>query len=84
MPKIIIGVVLLVLGIFAFGLVSKGGFGLPPSKQLTECPDPLILQTPVDINKVTSILYPGQERGGDFKPPALSLAFSNKLFRHHT
>lgn len=33
-----------------------------------ECPKPLILQTPVDINKATSILYPGQKRGGDFKP----------------
>ncbi|NQV91238.1 hypothetical protein HQ489_02080 [Candidatus Woesearchaeota archaeon] len=32
------------------------------------CPDPLILETPVDLKPVTSILYPGQERGGDFKP----------------
>lgn len=32
------------------------------------CPDPLIIQTPVDLNKVTSILYPGQERGGTFRP----------------
>ena len=30
------------------------------------CPTPL-LQTPVDLSKVTSILYPGQERGGDYK-----------------
>jgi hypothetical protein len=33
----------------------------PPS-----CPIPL-LQTPVDLSKVTSILYPGQERGGNYK-----------------
>ena len=33
----------------------------PPS-----CPTPL-LQTPVDLSKVTSILYPGQERGGNYK-----------------
>ena len=32
------------------------------------CPNPLVLRTPIDINQVTSILYPGQERGGDFKP----------------
>ena len=32
------------------------------------CPDPLVLQSPVDLNLVTSILYPGQVRGGDFKP----------------
>jgi hypothetical protein len=37
--------------------------GTPP-----ECPDPLILQAPVDIGKATSILYPGQVRGGEYKP----------------
>lgn len=31
------------------------------------CPDPFIFQLPVDINKITSILYPGQLRGGEFK-----------------
>ena len=31
------------------------------------CPDPFIFDLPIDINKVTSILYPGQIRGGDFK-----------------
>jgi len=40
--------------------VSQGD---PPS-----CPEPLVLQLPVDINLATSILYPGQIRGGDFKP----------------
>ena len=30
------------------------------------CPTQL-LQTPVDLSKVTSILYPGQERGGNYK-----------------
>lgn len=38
------------------------------SSNLLACSEPLILQTPVDLNKVTSILYPGQERSGDFKP----------------
>ncbi|HCM52157.1 TPA: hypothetical protein DIS56_03450 [Candidatus Saccharibacteria bacterium] len=33
---------------------------------LPACPDPINL--PVDINKVTSILYPGQYRGGEYKP----------------
>ena len=32
----------------------------------SSCPTPL-LQTPVDLSKVTSILYPGQERGGNYK-----------------
>jgi len=38
-------------------------YGKPPS-----CPEPLVLQTPIDINLVTSILYPGQFRGGQYKP----------------
>jgi len=33
---------------------------------VSKCPTPL-LQTPVDLSKVTSILYPGQERGGNYK-----------------
>ncbi|MBI2414875.1 hypothetical protein HYV31_03540 [candidate division WWE3 bacterium] len=35
----------------------------PPS-----CPNPLILPAPVDLTLVSGILYPGQERGGDYKP----------------
>ncbi|OGE64170.1 hypothetical protein A3J13_02735 [Candidatus Daviesbacteria bacterium RIFCSPLOWO2_02_FULL_36_8] len=30
LPKIVIGVILLVIGVMAFGLVSRGGFGPPP------------------------------------------------------
>ena len=36
------------------------------STPTSSCPTPLI-QTPVDLSKVTSILYPGQERGGNYK-----------------
>ena len=32
----------------------------------SSCPTPL-LQSPVDLSTVTSILYPGQERGGNYK-----------------
>ena len=38
----------------------------PSATQVSACPTPL-LQTPVDLSKVTSILYPGQERGGNYK-----------------
>jgi len=31
------------------------------------CPGPFTLRTPVDLSKATSILYPGQIRGGDYK-----------------
>ena len=37
--------------------------GTPPV-----CPDPLTVSSPVDINLVSGILYPGQERGNDYKP----------------
>lgn len=37
--------------------------GTPP-----DCPDPLVLQSPVDLDEVTAILYPGQTRGNDYKP----------------
>lgn len=37
--------------------------GAPPA-----CPDPLSFPTPVDISKATAVLYPGQTRGGNYKP----------------
>ena len=37
--------------------------GTPPA-----CPAPLTFTTPVDLFRVTLILYPGQFRGGDYKP----------------
>ena len=64
LPKIIIGVVLLVVALMIFGIMTGKG-ELPPflsgkqsQSNQTACPDPLILQTPVDLNKVTAILYP--------------------------
>ena len=32
------------------------------------CPTPLTFTTPVNLSRVTSILYPGQNRGGWYKP----------------
>lgn len=46
---------------------------LPPpiakrlSQSSTPCPEPFVFPLPVDLSKVTSILYPGQTRGGDYK-----------------
>jgi hypothetical protein len=37
--------------------------GTPPA-----CPNPLTITSPVDVAKVTEILYPGQYRGGNYKP----------------
>lgn len=41
--------------------------GWVPVGSPSPCPNPLALLLPVDITKVTSILYPGQTRG-DYKP----------------
>ena len=37
--------------------------GTPPP-----CPAPLVLTTPIDLSRVTSILYPGQIRSGGYRP----------------
>lgn len=37
--------------------------GNPP-----KCDDPLLFDAPVDVSLASGILYPGQERGGDYKP----------------
>ena len=38
------------------------------TKSYESCPSPFVFQMPVDIKKATSILYPGQYRGGNYKP----------------
>ena len=57
-------------------LQSKGGTATwtfdgavwqPPANP-PPCSEPLTLQAPVDVNLATSILYPGQMRGGAFNP----------------
>lgn len=42
--------------------------GWQPSGQIPQCESPLVIGTPVDLSIVTSILYPGQTRGGNYKP----------------
>lgn len=37
--------------------------GTPP-----DCPDPLIIPSPAEVTLATSVLYPGQIRGTDYKP----------------
>ncbi len=32
------------------------------------CANPVVIPSPVDLSLVSSILYPGQHRGGDYKP----------------
>jgi hypothetical protein len=39
-----------------------------PTGTAPACPSPMNLAVPVDLARVTSVLYPGQTRGGDYKP----------------
>ena len=39
-----------------------------PTKTPPDCPKQFTIEAPLDLNLATSILYPGQVRGGDFKP----------------
>jgi hypothetical protein len=39
------------------------GGATPPA-----CPEPLFSQSPTDISEATAVLYPGQTRGGNYKP----------------
>ena len=33
-----------------------------------DCPEPFEVYSPVDLSRVPSVMYPGQVRGGDYKP----------------
>lgn len=49
--------------IWVFNGSSWAASGESPS-----CPDPLTIKSPTDIKKATAVLYPGQTRGGNYKP----------------
>lgn len=42
--------------------------GWEASRKAPNCPVQPILKAPADLSKVTSVLYPGQTRGGNYKP----------------
>lgn len=59
-PIAVIIVLTVVVGLFFLNQTNK-------PIQKSNCPDKIIFDLPIDITKVTSILYPGQIRGGDYK-----------------
>lgn len=73
MKKILLIIIIGFLIILALALVQNKQKILPIQqigqsiKSSLPCPDPFVFQMPVDINKATSTLYPGQIRGGDYK-----------------
>ncbi len=72
MKKIIL-IVILGLILFLILAIIRDPSILPPplakkmSQKSSNCPDPFIFKMPIDINSATSILYPGQIRGGNYK-----------------
>lgn len=48
---------------WSFGGSAWQSSGTPPA-----CPEPLTVRTPVDLSTASAILYPGQTRGGNYKP----------------
>ncbi|HLD25022.1 MAG TPA: hypothetical protein VJB96_03855 [Patescibacteria group bacterium] len=67
--------IILVGGVLFFvaAIVRSPQEVLPPplakyfSNKRTSCPSPFLFTMPIDLSRVTSILYPGQIRGGNFK-----------------
>ena len=45
-----------------------GGEKWGPLGTAPDCKEPLSIKSPMDVSKATNVLYPGQVRGGDFKP----------------
>lgn len=70
---IIILVVIGAIGFAGWVVIDKQKTSAPkssgrPAAVLSKaCPQP-VLQMPTDISRVTSVLYPGQSRGGQYKP----------------
>ncbi|HSE29725.1 MAG TPA: hypothetical protein VLA77_04035 [Candidatus Saccharimonadales bacterium] len=98
---LIIVVIFVLIGAGAWWILSKNNVLSPDSKGYVEwsfggenwqasgnppaCEEPLTLNSPVDPNKVDSVLLPGQVRGGDFKPHgglAVGNATDNQLDVH--
>lgn len=47
---------------------QQGAQGWEATGTAPACANPLVINTPVNLSSVTSILYPGQLRGGQYKP----------------
>lgn len=60
-----IGAIVVVGAILAYGIHRNGFSSFVLIDRHHDCPT---LQSPVDITAVTAVLYPGQVRGGDYKP----------------
>lgn len=73
MKKILL-VVLVGLVIFIIAALIRDPEKILPMREIRQatksygsCPSPFVFQMPVDLSKATSVLYPGQVRGGNYK-----------------
>ena len=66
-------IVSFVFGSVAIFVIGRNKFSIPKTEfdRSTvigrKCPEPFIFKLPIDIDKATSVLYPGQIRGGEYK-----------------
>lgn len=74
MKRILFLILLGVVIFFIAALIRDPEKVLPPASVMKrfgnsyeKCPEPFIFKMPIDIDKATSILYPGQKRGGEYK-----------------
>lgn len=88
-PVLITVVVILIVGLVTLksfknrapAIVSNSNaypVSIERESEKTTCPDPFIFPLPIEISKATSILYPGQIRGGEFKAHG-GFRFDNSL-----
>lgn len=61
----VVAIVVITLAVLAYGWIKSDFHGLLFFAKNNTCSP---LQSPVDVSTVTSVLYPGQWRGGDYKP----------------
>lgn len=74
MKKILV-VVLTALVVFVIVAVIRDPETILPMREIRQitksqtssCPNPFVFAIPIDLSKATSVLYPGQLRGGEFK-----------------
>lgn len=53
----------------SMGLIwQQAASGWQSTQEPPKCPEQPMLKAPTDVAKATSVLYPGQPRGGNYKP----------------
>ncbi len=73
MKKILFFVLLGFVFFIITGIIRTPEKVLPPffikdlAQSKTDCPSPFIFKIPINLDRATSVLYPGQIRGGNFK-----------------